>query len=69
MLLGYFFAVGEKFQRGGIYAVPLSCGRRAVGEYVSLVAVAAGAADLGAAHAVAVVIDVFKVFLVERNKK
>lgn len=66
-LLRDLFAVGEELERGGVEAKSLTGGRRAVWEDVALVAAASRAANLGAAHAVAVVVDVAEVFLIERR--
>ncbi len=51
--IGKFVAIGDEAQRHRIDAVALPGRRRAVGEDVALVAVAAGAAGLDAHHAIA----------------
>ena len=63
-LVGQRFALRHEIQRDGIDAVAQPRGRRAVGEDVALVAVAAGTAHFGADHAVAVVLDELQVRLV-----
>ena len=52
-----FFAAFLEIQRGRVDAVTQPRRARAVGEHVPQVPAAAGAADLGADHAVAAVLD------------
>lgn len=66
-LLRYLFVRGEEFEGRGIKTISLAGWRWAVGEDVALVAAAAGAADLDAAHTVAIVFDIGEMVFVERR--
>jgi ribulose 1,5-bisphosphate carboxylase large subunit-like protein len=56
--LRYILAVFKKLKRSGVQTISLSRRWRAVGEDVALVAAAAGATDLDAAHSVGIVFDI-----------
>uniref|UniRef100_A0A0N4Z8I6 DNA helicase n=1 Tax=Parastrongyloides trichosuri TaxID=131310 RepID=A0A0N4Z8I6_PARTI len=62
-------AFGRKAERHRVDAVAQTGRRRAVGEHMAQMAAAAGAADLGADHAVAGVADLAHVRLVERREE
>ena len=61
-LVGKLFVVGDEFQSDRIDAITLMRGRRAIRKDVSLMAPAAGATNLGASHAKAVVADRHQMF-------